>query len=198
MSYRNQTAPLLENPVGLDKAIQSIQADLANGLTWLERSFGRAYEFKEKDEEGTESRVPKVYTGLGEYYNVLPNDNFAAQSFMACRDAEKWAAWTDASGNAKTRQVSLIFWFNLKRIDPTKDYIFTEELKKQVETILKQNAYVGAIEQYFDERAENVFDGYLPAYRYAAYSVDDERTQFLMYPYAGFRFDLLLNYWEDC
>ena len=199
MSYQNPTILLIESPVGLDKAIQSIQQELATGLTWLEKSFGRAWEFKEVDPDtGKIERVPKAYSGEGEYFPVLPNDFLKAQSFITVRNEETWPAYSRATGNSKSRELSIIFWFNLKEINPAKDYIFTEELKTDVEKILKFNAYVASINKYFDERVEDVFDGYISQAESGRYSVDDTKTQYLMYPYSGFRFDLTVAYTEEC
>lgn len=199
MSYQNPDILLITSPIGLDAVIQSIQQELSAGLSWLEKSFGRAWEFKEID-SATEKiiKVPKCYTGTGEYINVLPNDFLKAQSFISARNEETWPAYTRASGNSKQRELSIIFWFNLKEIDPTKDYIFTEELKKQVEKILKANAYVASINKYFDERVEDVFDGYISQAEAGRYSVDDTKTQYLMYPYSGFRFDVTVAFTEVC
>jgi hypothetical protein len=198
MSYQNPTILLIESPVGLEKAIQSVQLDLANGLTWLDKSFGRAWEFKEVTSEGKTIRVPKAYDGKGEYIPVLCNDFLSGSSFITVRNEETWPSYSRATGNSKSRTLSAIFWVNLKEIDPTKDYIFTELLKKDVEKILKANAYVASIDKYFDERVEDVFDGYISQAESGRYSVDDTKTQYLMYPYAGFRFDFTVAYMEDC
>jgi hypothetical protein len=199
MSYQNPDIPLITSPIGLDKVIQNIQQALTAGLPWLEKSFGRAWEFKEVD-PATEKivRVPKCYSGSGEYINVLPNDFLKSQSFITVRNEETWPAYTRATGNSKLRALSTIFWFNLKEIDSSKDYIFTEVLKKDVEKVLKANAYVASIDKYFDERVEDVFDGYISQAESGRYSVDDTKTQYLMYPYSGFRFDVTVAYDEEC
>lgn len=198
MSYKNPSIPVIAIPIGLDAVIQSLQQDLAT-LTWLDKSFGRAWEFKEKGADGKIIKVPKAYMGKGEYHNVLPNDNLKAQSFISVRGNERWDLdYTRASDNGLERDLSCIFWFNLKKIDPTKDYIFTELLKKDVEKVIKANKYVKLISNYYDERVEDVFDGYVDGSQGGAYSIDDHKTQYLMYPYSGFRFDFTVAYWEVC
>jgi hypothetical protein len=199
MSYQNPDILTIVSPKGIDRAIQSIQQELDAGLPWLDKSFGRAWEFKEID-PATEKqiRVPKCYSGSGEYINVLPNDFLKAQSFISVRNEETWPAYSRATGNSKQRDLSVIFWFNLKEIDPAKDYIFTEELKTEVEKILKANAYVASINRYYDERVEDVFDGYISQAESGRYSVEDTKTQYLMYPYSGFRFDVTVAYMEEC
>ena len=206
MSYSNPEIYSISNPQGIDKVIESIRIELAT-LTWLEKSFGRAWEFKEKDPSPESNRiikVPKVWIGKdadtkkGEYMNVLPNDNLKSQSFISCRNEETWLEYDKSSGNHKQRELSIIFWFDLRRIDDSKGYIFTEVLKKDVEKKLKANKYIKSVNAFFDERAEDVFDGYISAAQMANYTVDDPNTQYLMYPYSGFRFDVTVNYNEEC
>jgi hypothetical protein len=205
MSYSNPDIVLLGNPVGIDAVIQSIQQSLYAGLPWLTKSFGRAYEFKEGYQDGSSvksKRVPKVFigvtdTGEGEYMDVLPNDNLTAQSFIAVKGFENWPAqefFSRYNQNSLSRQLSVIFWMNLKVINPTKEYIFTEELKIEAEKIIKTNPYVSTILRYVDERAEDVFDSY--DLRTVNYTNEDDKTQYLMFPYAGFRFDVEVQYAE--
>lgn len=196
MSYPNPSILAITAPQGIDKVIESIRVDLS-ALAWLAKSFGRAWEFKEPDAENPTiiHKIPKVWQGkdvtttTGEYLPVLPNDHLQSQSFIACKNAEVWTEYTRATGNPKERPLSIIFWFNLKLIDPTKDYIFTDVLKKDVEKILKANEHIKSINSFFDEKVEEVFEGY---------TINDALTQYLMYPYSGFRFDVTAAYWEEC
>jgi hypothetical protein len=203
MTNANPTILTIDNPTNFDRAIESLRSDLSL-LPWLEKSFGRAWTFTDTGltyEGGdippsrrvamtvnSQLRVPKVYLGAGEYWNVLPNDALIAQSFMATSAEERWVDYQRFTTNAKERNINVIFWMNLKRVDETKDYIFTEELKKQVEVILRANPDVKSINSYFDEKPEDVFQGY----------DIDRSSQFLMYPYAGFRFNITIGYFEDC
>jgi hypothetical protein len=197
MSYANPEILEIDSPAGLDKVIESLRVDLSF-LPWLEKSFGRAWEFTEKQADGRVVRVPKVYQREGEYLNVLPNDHLVAQSFIMADGEEKWQAFTKYSTNAKTRALRIIFWFNLQQIDPNKDYIFTEELKREVEKILKASPYVVSIDSYIDERAEDVFRGYINSGAGTLSTADDDVNQVLMYPYSGFRFTVTVSYYEEC
>lgn len=125
----------------------------------------------------------------GEYLNVLPNDFLKAQSFIKMNGPENWEQFNRFEGSMKSRKISVIFWVNLKYIDVSKNYIFIDVLKNQVEDILRTHPNTGTIDAYYDERAEDVFDGY---------SIQDVDTKYLMYPYSGFRFDLTVNYPEEC
>lgn len=194
MSYSNPDIVLITSPKGIDVAVQSIQQDLYSGLAWLQKSFGRAWEHKEAI-DGKTVRIPKVYMGGGEYHNVLPNDFLRAQSFIAVRGTEQWGDFSKFSENSLSRTLSIIFWVNLQEINPGKDYIFVEELKSEVEKIIKRNPFVESIDEYVDERAEDVFDAY--DLRSVGYGVDDTATQYLMYPYSGFRFNVTVGYREN-
>jgi hypothetical protein len=208
MNYSKPIIPVITNPVGLDAAIQSLQLELST-LEWLSHCFGRAWEHKEQDDLGQLVRVPKCFMGIdaetkkAEYINVLPNDsleNFTAMSFFAVRDREFWVeeSFNPVGQNAKERLIAVIFWGDLIKIDDTKNYIYTEELKNDVERILKGNQYVKNIIQYYDERVENVFDGLINEAKYARYTVNDIKNPYLMHPFFGFRFDLTLGYYEQC
>lgn len=184
--YINTKNPL---PIGVEAVIEALRLQLIDGLPWLEKAFGRAWEFKEESTSGRTIRIPKCYTESGEYINVLPNDNLVAQCFFQLNGSETYSVFNYAAGSMKEVDLSVIFWMNLKRIDETKDYIFTEELKADVEEVLKNTGYTKELVEWVDERAEDVF---------IRYDVDDVNTQYLMYPYAGFRVTVTVNYPENC
>lgn len=188
MSYNNPNIPQIPNPVGLDAKIQDIQNTLSASLPWLEKSFGRAWAFSEKDVNGKVSKIPKAYTGLGEYINVLPNDNFKSQSFVIAKGYERFEDYNAAAlGIHKKRDLSVIFWGNLKKIDLAKDYIFTEDLKKQIQLALN-NVEGLIITGYYDEKADQVF---------ADFTLIDVDTQLLMHPYFACKFDVTVNFFES-
>lgn len=197
MSYSNPTINANNlTPIGLDVPIKSVQASIA-GITWMSKSFGRAYEFKEKNPDNDRfRRIPKVYEDSGEYINALPNDAFmtsgvAASSFIAVRNGEKYESFSKYSGSTRTAELEVIIWANLKLIDSTKDYIFTEILKKDVEHALSANPYVFEIIEWHDENVEQVFEGYdLSEVAYVA--------DYMKYPFTGLRCKLTIKYDAPC
>lgn len=192
MSYASPyIAPFNVAAISLDKVIQSLQFELGQ-LPWLDYSFGRAYEFKELDVNGKALRIPKCFTQAGEYINVLPNDFARAHSFIALKSKEEWLQFNYVGGSTKEAFLSIIIWGNLKKIDNTKNYIYTEILKNDVEKIIKKNEFVLTILSCIDERAEDVFNSY------DLLTVKDTLPQYLMYPFCGFRIDLTVNYFEEC
>lgn len=188
MSYVNPAIPKPPIPIGVERAIEDMRGMLEVNLPWISFAFGRAFTFNEDTK-----RIPKCYAGDGEYINVLPNDTLfrpltAASLFFQVRTSEKYSQFNYEHGSTKETTIGIIFWGNLKLIDSDKGYIFTEELKDDVEQIIKRNPYVREIESWTDERVENVFD---------LYSID-ANTQYLMYPYTGFRVNVIINYPEAC
>jgi hypothetical protein len=204
MSYVDSEILTIDSPVGLDKIIQALQEELSS-LPWMQKSFGRAWEFTEKMPDGRVVRVPKVWqgtegtTGKGEYLNVLPNDHLTSQSFIMAAGAEEWIDFQLFQlTNLKQRKLKVIFWFNLNEIDANKDYIFTEELKADVEKLLKTFPYLKSIDSYTDEKAEDVFEGYINSGSGTLSTADDDLNQWCMHPYSGFRFNITVTYYEDC
>lgn len=189
MSYNNPTIPTISAPTGIDTVIESIRTVLGDNLLWLDKSFGRAWPMKTKDVDGKVLRVPKTYLGEKEYHNVLPNDFLVAQSFIAVDGPEEWEQFNRFEGSIKQRKLAIIFWVNLKEINPSKDYIFTEELKAEIESILKVHPAVLSLDSYTDEKAADIFEGY---------DISDDTSEYLMYPYAGMRFGLTVSYNEEC
>lgn len=180
---------------GLDLPIAAIRSAMSE-ISWISKSFGRAMTFREPDQSGRTNRIPKVYEDSGEYINVLPNDSLftsgvAASSFIRLVGAETYELYSENTGSIKSARLSIIVWANLKMIDSAKDYIFTEDLKAEIESKIKGVLYVNEIIEWVDERAEEVFQGY-------DLETTDFKTEYLMYPYAGIRVDVTVNYPESC
>jgi len=183
-------------PIGLDAAIESIRSGIA-GIAWVSKSFGRAWAVKEKDPVSERIlTIPKCYTAEGDYQNVLPNDTLftgttAASSFIAVIGEESYESFQPHTGSVKKADLAVIVWANLKMIDSSKTYIFNEQLKKDLEAVLKVNSMVSSINSWVEEKAEKVFEGY-------DFTGDQFLTEYLMYPYWGCRVELTVVYDESC
>lgn len=184
------------NPIGLDAAILSIRSQLAD-LSWMSKAFGRAYDFTEQSAQTQRKRiVPKVYEDGGEYILALPNDSLfsdgvAGMCFIAVRDGEQYDDFQKYSISTKNAELQLIVWVDLKQIDDSKDYIFTEDLKKDVEVILRSNQYVQTISRWYDQNVEDVFDGY-------NLSESEISSAYMQYPFSGFRCIFTVSYPAAC
>lgn len=189
-TLKNPSVVVTPNPIGIDKAIASIQARLGT-LTWLGKCFGRAWAVQRDDGQGKKRIEPIVYQGGTEYYPVLPNDALKSYSFFTCpgpRNTENYAPNVAFGTYFFSDPVSIIFWLNLKAIDGTKDYIFKEELLQSVLNQLNRDPNV-TVGKVWDDKVEDIFKGF---------ALYPEHRDLLMYPFAAFRIDMTLRYEFAC
>jgi hypothetical protein len=189
-TLKNPTIPTLPDPIGIDFAIQRLQQSIGT-LEWLGKSFGRAWTIPRQvlNEKVVE---PMCYQGTKEYYPVLPNDALKSYSFWRVsggRSAEEYRPNMNTGGAFIFKDsVDLIVWVNLKRIDPTKNYIFKEELIRDVMVKLNRDPNVEVVRVY-DDKADEIFKGY---------SLKPQHRDLLMYPFDAFRIEMFLSYQFVC
>ena len=190
-------APIIDNPVMLDFVIGEIQKGLAEQITWLDVAFGRSQRIT-KMINGKRIVTPNVYCGAwnghgpNDYIEVSPDSKIGNFSFFEIEDPQTIDAGPWAR-QIKT-QFGLIVWFDLTRVYNTAANRNTEKLKADILHCL--NGRAGwhltdgrIIINRIYERAENIYRGY---------TLSEIDNQFLMHPYAGFRFDGILEYNELC
>lgn len=186
MSYHNQQQTPIINPKGIDKVIESICSKLS-AVTWLSNIFRRAWTISNAN-GGSNSFTPMAYLSNMQYYNLLPNDNFTALSFVTVNGIERYSSEEEVNSHnyepTKERNISVIFWCDLSKINSTKDYIFTEELKSEIEPLLSDvNGLV--INSYIDEDYRQIFSGF---------DISEVDSKFFSYPYAIFKFNCTVTY----
>lgn len=194
-------APVIPNAVMLDRVIGEIQQGLVDNIAWLDAAFGRSQRLT-KMMNGKRIITPNVYCGgwrghgENDYIETSPDSKIGNFSFFAIEDPQT----IDAAPWARTitAPFSLIVWFDLTRVNKNATNPATnrntEALKAQILRVL--NGRTGwhltngriTINQIY-ERAENIYRGY---------SLSEIDNQFLMHPYAGFRFDGVLEFDELC
>jgi len=179
MSFNCVNTPLIPNPTGIDVVIQSIQSDLGS-LAWLQYSFGKTY-IKKEVRDNTVYTIPSVWIGNNEFQSVEPNDTVKAFSFIENFETENIEDWEVRRYDHISRtNLSIVVFANLERIDNTRDYIYTEELKEDVLRILSNNQYV-----------ENVFSinkGLDEAY--VRWSIESIKPTYYAEKYSAFRIDI--------
>ena len=190
-------APVIQNPVMLDKVIGEIQTGLVENITWLDVAFGRAQRLAKMD-NGKRIITPNVYCGgwnghgPNDYLEVSPDSKIGNFSFFEIEDPQT----IDAGPWAREIKApfGLIVWFDLTRVYNVADNRNTERLKAEILHVLNGRAgwhLTGGrvLVNKIYERAENIYRGY---------TLTEIDNQFLMHPYAGFRFDGLLEFDELC
>lgn len=190
-------APVIPNAVMLDRVIGDIQQGLVDNISWLDAAFGRSQRLT-KMMNGKKIVTPNVYCGgwnghgENDYIETSPDSKIGNFAFFEIEDpqiidAGPWARQIKAP-------FGLIVWFDLTRVYNTATNRNTEKLKAQILHVL--NGRSGwhlsggriVINRIY-ERAENIYRGY---------TLSEIDNQFLMHPYAGFRFDGLLEFDELC
>lgn len=195
--YSNINAPVIPNPVMLDRVIGEIQQGLADNLPWLDAAFGRAQRLTKKM-NGNTIITPNVYCGGwnghgdNDYIEVSPDSKIGNFSFFEIDDPET------IDGGVWARDIqcpfSLVFWFDLTRIYGMADNRNIEYIKAEILRVL--NGRTGwtlsqgriTVNQIY-ERVENIYRGY---------SLSEIDNQFLMHPYAGLRITGVLQFMELC
>lgn len=190
-------APVIPNAVMLDAVIGKIQQGLVNNLLWLDAAFGRAQRLT-KNIEGKRIVTPNVYCGgwnghgPNDYIEVSPDAKIGNFSYFEVDDPQTidpgpWARQIKAP-------FSLIVWFDLTRVYGSRTNRNTEKIKSDILHILNGRADFHltngriVINKIY-ERAENIYKGY---------TLSEIDNQFLMHPFAGLRFEGLLEFDELC
>lgn len=181
----------------LDEVIAQIQTGLVDGLPWLDAAFGRAQRLT-KEISGKRIIVPNVFCGgwrghgPNDYIEVSPDAKIGNFSFFEIDDPQT----IDAGPWAREVRApfSLIVWFDLTRVYDTASNRNTERIKADILRLLSgrtgwhlRQGRVAVNRIY--ERAENIYRGY---------TLSEIDNQFLMHPFAGFRFEGTLEYEELC
>jgi hypothetical protein len=198
MIYSNPNNLIIPDPVGLDTAIVELQRAIAK-IPYITAAFGRARTHKETV-NGDIVTVPKVYQGEKEYYNPMPNGNFVSSTFIVATGPEKCEEYVQNMQNEFERDVAIIFWGDLSQIDSSKDYIFLEKIKEEVLNAIKYCRCFKSYNSYVDEKYSEVFKEFSTYLNSQSRDTSNAEitTQYLMYPYAGFRMNLTITYTQEC
>lgn len=193
----NTIAPIIDNPVMLDRVIGQIQQGLVENISWLDVAFGRAQRLT-KNLEGRSIITPNVYCGgwnghgENDYIEVSPDAKIGNFAFFEVDDPQtiEVSTWI----RQITTPFALIVWFDLTRVYGVPDNRNTEYLKAQILRVLNGRGgwHLGdgriVLNQIY-ERAENIYRGY---------TLSEIDNQYLMHPFAGFRFEGTLQFDELC
>lgn len=172
--------PIYDSPKLIDLALLDIQNNLLN-LSWLTNAYGRAKRLVKG-----KLIYPAVYKGSGEYKSLFPdNSNY---SFFLIDDPQDYD-WRSNVKGSLTVKLSLIFWFNISKIEAS-DERNTESLKDDILSLLNKGYKHGSLEiNRIYEDTDNIFKGF---------TIKEVDSQYMMYPYAGFRFEGTLKVKQGC
>jgi hypothetical protein len=190
----NSKAPVIDNPQLIDLVLGEVQNGLIKNLGWLDMAFGRAQKLV-KMVENKKYFTPNVYAGqpgkANDYIPVSPDSKIGNFSFFWIDDPQT-ISWLPGQQSDLKAPFSLIFWFDLKRVYNSPNNRNTELLKANILRTLNGGLGMrsGRIKiNRIYEQAESIYKGF---------TLDEIDNQFLMHPYAGFRFEGELTILEPC
>jgi hypothetical protein len=184
------SVPLIADPRGVNIPIQEMQEALA-ALTWLQYSYGQAFR-NVTEVDGSRYVMPQVYAGNREFLSVEPDDSTSAFSFFEVIDqgtkafefADEWV-----------QRVNLVVYCNLEVINQVegvnRDYIFTEELKEEVTSIIREGnlSFIDGETFIIERGIENAFSNY-------SYWTFDER--YIKRNYDAFKLSFEIRFNDQC
>ena len=179
----------IKEPHLFDRCIVGIQQGLAEQVGWLDHIFGRA-ERLVKEVEGMRRYTPNIYLGRDEYLCLLPDERLGNYCFFTTDDPEN-VEWSAGERSRLSVTFSLIVWCDLRTVED-EDVRNRERVKSELLSLLNGGIRLrfGHFQiQTIYEKAENVFTGF---------TTDEVQNQFLMAPYAGWRFEGVMMCDEEC
>lgn len=185
------TLPTITAPKLWDYAMAELTSELEDNISWLTKAFGKASRRVMVDADGREVRYPAIYSGRGDYLNMLPDGHLGNYSWVDVDDYQE-SEYTARRQAKILAQVGLVFWLDL-RTAYSGDYEnrTIEHAKADVITALRAMRLTRSVLvlERVAERPENIYRGY---------DYEEIRSQFLMHPYTGFRLEgeMLIN--EQC
>lgn len=195
----NTNAPILPAPILVDAMIAELQSILVANLPWLDAAFGRAQRITKKM-NGKNIIVPNVYCGgwrghgENDYIEVSPDSKIGNFAYFEVDDPER-VDWQYRQLMDIETPFSLIVWFDCRKVLDGETNRDISHVKNAILGLL--NGYTGmllhnngrlTINRIY-ERAENIYRGY---------SLSEIDNQFLMHPYAGFRFEGTIIMAQPC
>ena len=180
----------IERPQLFDRCIVSLQDGLAKELPWLDHVFGRV-ERLVKENGGVRRYTPNIYVGGDEYLLLLPDQGLGNFCYFVMDEPEA-VQWNVGERSRLQTSFSLVVWVDMRTIDGDGDTRNTEAVKAEVLRALNGGIWVrmGSISvESIYSRAENVFAGF---------TLDEVDNQFLMSPFAGWRFEGTMTVNDEC
>lgn len=194
------TAPIIAGSVLVDAVIADLQQALVANLPWLDVAFGRSQRITRQTPSGRTLVVPNVFCGGwnghgdNDYIEVSPDARIGNFCFFEVQDPENVEWSLNQLMNIET-PFSLIFWFDTRTALDLKNNRDLSHLKNDILTLLngrsgftlRSGGHLRINRIY--ERADNIYRGY---------TLSEIDNQYLMHPYAGFRFDGVIKILQPC
>lgn len=173
---------LKDSPVGVDKAVNTIQNALYSHLvdngTWTNyESYHRAYR-----NETTNGIKPEIFSLEGnDYRDAFMSDKFTVTSFFLVANE------TEISEDMFTSDISVIFQVDLNKLYPTSPHRFDEEFRNQIVKVFR-----GLNGTFSFDGAVTDIDSVYAGLDTSKVQLDDTHPRHVV------RFELTANYMHSC
>lgn len=168
-----------DQPHLFDVPIDEIQTALDNECSWLNTIFGRC-ERLVKEINGNKYYTANWYKTKNDYMQIAPDEGLGNFCFFVLDEPTDLENYFAGDVTRSTIGFSLIVWCDLRTIGEGRD---TEAVKEELLQILNGRTHLRSGRMTINkvyERAENVF---------REFDYDEIDNQFMMHPFAGFRFE---------
>lgn len=174
-----------QNPALVDLALIEINEYLKLQFSWLDQAFGKAQKLTRQNEKKINTFYPGVFAGFGktldkDYQALLPDDTLGNFSFWNFEDPFQMSGTPNGFWQG-TANVSLILWFDLRKIFPEAEKRNIEKLKEDIANALYNGTFKTS-----SLKIDSVFEDVNNVYR--GYSVSEVKQQFAMQPFGCLRF----------
>lgn len=190
--------PYKENPILLDRALQTMRKSLLAKLPWLKEAFGKAYKLYDSESISAKYNYPAAYVGKGEYLSLMPNDKIGNFSWFDIYSPQT-VNCLSIQAPMFISEGSLIVWYDMESIFEDNLDIYSEEIKSELLAVIKSPDFLpngcrielGKIY----ETPETIYKGYAAERSISVQPID---KQFLVYPYFGIRIEFTLKINTQC
>lgn len=163
------------DPRLFDKEVLKIQNALADNLPWLDHAIGICETLTDV-KNGRKFTSANLYLGHGQYEQIMPCEEIGNFSFFTLRDPQEIMK----NNNLVKSPISLVIWYDMRKVSLPSDERNTEEIKGQILGVLNQLRFPTLQITRIYEKPQNVF---------ADFSYEHTNNQYMMSPFAGLRID---------
>lgn len=197
---KNTTTPAVIEYIGIDAVIEAIRLHLDTNITWLDKVYHKAFKsYRSSELPGLTGQ--EIYPAIWQGHNVdlhdtIMNDNLNGYAwFFTQGEQTPIDEFQAGSQNMFSKEMVMIVWVNLDRIDTTLQYPYTENLKQEIlnelgGVIMPEGSsfeLINVIES--DGNPEDIFE---------PFTIDLIKSQYFSFPRYGYRFNFNVTYTEEC
>lgn len=184
MSYKIPIPHVIADPVLIDKEIKDIQTQMAT-ISWIDFSFARAFR-KFRENNGVKVSYPAIFQALGkDYYDGYPNDYIKKGYSFVFVDPSSVVEFNVKRFHNIDQDISVIVFFNMKKIDNVLNERISEKLKEDVIFALSSLRPNRLQINNITDDIEEVFNDFTPS---------EIKSQFLQEKFGALKFDCTVSY----